>query len=72
MWEASDKGCAPLTYTRTHYQLSKLQNDLLVSRKALPEKTKLEEELTTAQVEVRVHGRMRRCRGQWGGGQCSR
>ena len=38
------------------YQLSKLQNDLLVSRKALPEKTKLEEELTTAQVEVRVGG----------------
>ena len=55
-WEASDKGCAPPTYTRTHYQLSKLQNDLLVSRKALPEKTKLEEELTTAQVEVRVGG----------------
>jgi len=29
-----------------------LQNDLLVKRKVLPEKTKLEAELTIAQVEV--------------------
>ena len=36
----------------TLLQLSKLQNDVLVKRKALPEKTKLVAELTTAQVEV--------------------
>lgn len=40
------------TLTPPFPQLSRLQNDLLVKRKALPEKTKLEAELTVAQVEV--------------------
>ena len=41
------------THTHTHSQLSRLNNDVLVNRKLLPEKEKLEQELINAQIELK-------------------
>ena len=41
------------TLIHTHSQLSRLNNDVLVNRKLLPEKEKLEQELINAQIELK-------------------
>ena len=41
------------TLTHSHSQLSRLNNDVLVNRKLLPEKEKLEQELINAQIELK-------------------
>ena len=42
-----------LTHTLTHSQLSRLNSDVLVNRKLLPEKEKLEQELINAQIKLK-------------------
>ena len=53
IWRCSNYTLLIRSTTAFTLQLSRLQNDVLVGRKALPEKEKVERELERAQIELK-------------------